>query len=351
MSVAATKLLVRQANLIQAHLSQTDTGERLVLLVNPSAGMAQELGHAGFSCISWVLNAQALSAQANDLELFQAHLSEPLKVAGIILNIPKEKQLTRMLLANLRAVVAAATPIWLVGHNDTGIRSYLKQEHAGWQTFNKLASGNHCQLLSGSLQAQEAFQKEAFISEYNVELANNKEPITLKVANLPGVFSSGHIDTGTQLLLENLPSKISGSVLDFGCGAGIISAWVALQNPNIKLSAVDISVLALEATKATLANAGVEANVFASDGLAKVSGKYEWIISNPPFHSGKQTDYQITQNFIHESSQKLQANGSLLIVANTFLPYRETLSSNFKQVNILAETPKFTVWLATHPKK
>lgn len=351
MSVAASKLLVRQANLIQAHLTQTDAEKHSVLLVNPSAGMAQELNIAGFSCTSWVLNAQALSAQATDTELFQAHLNEPLAVAGVILNIPKEKQLTRMLLANLRAVIAAETPIWLVGHNDTGIRSYLKQEHAGWQPFNKLASGNHCQLLSGRLQSQATFRKEDFISKYTVAIADSKMPKTLKIANLPGVFSSGHMDTGTQLLLENLPNKITGSVLDFGCGAGIISAWVATQHPNITLSAVDISVLAIEATKATLANAGVQANVFASDGLAKVSGKYEWIISNPPFHSGKQTDYQITQNFIHESSQKLQANGSLLIVANTFLPYRETLSSNFKQVTTLVETPKFTVWLATQPKK
>ncbi|RUO37460.1 hypothetical protein CWE13_05745 [Aliidiomarina shirensis] len=348
MSVAASKLLVRQASLIQTQLE--DPHNERVLLVNPSVGMAQELEHAGFSCISWILNAQALTGGAPETEIFQAHLGEAQHVAGIILNIPKEKQLTRMLLANLRAVAPTGTPIWLVGHNETGIRSYLKQEHAGWQSFQKLASGNHCQLLSSCLQSQAPFSAEDFISEYEFLLPSATGEKKLSITNLPGVFSSGHIDMGTQLLLEHLPANITGKVLDFGCGAGVISAWLATEYPKIQLSAVDINVLALEATQATLAKLGISADVFASDGLAKVAGKYEWIISNPPFHSGKQTDYQITQNFIRESCAKLQANGSLLIVANTFLPYREALSANFKHVNVLVQTPKFTVWLATNRK-
>ncbi|RUO23596.1 hypothetical protein CWE08_02825 [Aliidiomarina iranensis] len=385
MSGAATKLLIRQADLIHAQLG-SERGAR-VLLVNPSVGMAEQLAHAGFNCTSWVLNAQALGADkvaqavfsgANEppteqetqpasgadsigysSSLFQAYLTAKQQVAGVILNIPKEKQLSRMLLANLRAVVPVGTPIWLVGHNETGIRSYLKQEHAGWQKFAKLASGNHCQLLSGALLSTAPFQLAEFLSTYNVMLPsataskqlksnqqNNQE--SLAITNLPGVFSSGHLDLGTQLLLENLPEKISGKVLDFGCGAGVISAYLAKRFSPIEISAVDINVLALEATKSTLENLGVHAEIFASDGLAHVHGHYQWIISNPPFHSGKQTDYKITQDFIRESRNKLKADGSLLIVANTFLPYREALSENFKYVNILAHTPKFTVWHASN---
>ena len=378
MSVAATKLILRQAEQIEAGLSIPAGSAPHLLLVNPSPGMLAALQPTGWQFTSWVLNAQALpfttaadfraahttaadttanqspltdkAAETGNTTIFSAALTEMLPVAGVILNIPKEKQLTVMLLANLRAAVPEGTPIWLVGHNDVGIRSYLKQEHAGWQKWQKVANGNHCQLLQSELSAAATFVLNDYQQHYSPSISAGDAPID--IISFPGVFSSGRLDSGTERLLQNLPPYIAGRVLDFGCGAGVISKYLARHYPITELHSVDINVLALAATTATLGNENTfKHRVYASDGLNAVSGQFDWIISNPPFHAGKHTDYQITQNFIHASQKKLAPRGSLVLVANTFLPYREALAKAFKQVNTLLETPKFTVWHATNGQK
>ena len=44
---------------------------------------------------------------------------------------------------------------------------------------------------------------------------------------------------------------LSGKVLDFGCGAGVIGSVMALLNPDIELEMCDISALAVASSKAT----------------------------------------------------------------------------------------------------
>lgn len=337
----ATKLILRHATTI---LNAIPSGAPL-LLVNPAVGMATALSQDGFRLSTWVLNAQAQTGAEN--EQFTAFLTIPQQVAGVILLVPKEKQLTAMLLANLRACLPINTPLWLVGHNETGIRSYSKQQYPGWQNFSKVASGNHCQLLLSQLNATAEFQPSAYQQNIPLVISDHE---TVNITSYPGVFSSGRIDAGTQLLLQHMPTNVAGKVLDFGCGAGVISAYLAHTRGVTELVASDINVMALAACNATLAAAttahSVSYQVLASDGLQAVSGPFDWIVSNPPFHAGKQTNYQITQQFIQQSKQKLKAGGQLLLVANSFLPYREALASSFKKVTMVVATPQFTVWQA-----
>ena len=51
----------------------------------------------------------------------------------------------------------------------------------------------------------------------------------------------------------------------------------------------DVSAPAVEASRATLAANGVEGEVFASNVFSEVKGRFDMIISNPPFHDGMQT--------------------------------------------------------------
>ena len=47
-----------------------------------------------------------------------------------------------------------------------------------------------------------------------------------------------------------------------------------------------------KASRATLAANGIEGEVFASNVFSEVNGRFDMIISNPPFHDGLQTSLE-----------------------------------------------------------
>ncbi len=55
----------------------------------------------------------------------------------------------------------------------------------------------------------------------------------LQICALPGVFSQNRLDVGTAVLLPHLSQVTSGKIADLGCGAGVISAYLAKLNPKI----------------------------------------------------------------------------------------------------------------------
>ncbi|MEO6570397.1 MAG: methyltransferase, partial [Ilumatobacteraceae bacterium] len=57
-----------------------------------------------------------------------------------------------------------------------------------------------------------------------------------------GVFSHGHLDTGTSLLLREAPEPPArGELLDLGCGSGAIALALSLRRPGSRVWAVDVN--------------------------------------------------------------------------------------------------------------
>ncbi len=93
----------------------------------------------------------------------------------------------------------------------------------------------------------------------------------------------------TELLVEetlkiakNLPNP---AILDIGTGTGCIPITLALENNNIKIDSVDISLSVLEVANKNLLFHNVKQNVrlFKSDLFENVNKKYNIIVSNPPY--------------------------------------------------------------------
>lgn len=103
-----------------------------------------------------------------------------------------------------------------------------------------------------------------------------------------GVFSHGHLDTGTALLLREAQAPAtSGHLLDLGCGAGPIALTMALRSPQATVWAVDVNERALELTAANAAANGIS-NIRAvrpEDVSADIDVATMW--SNPPIRIGK----------------------------------------------------------------
>ncbi|MET0976939.1 MAG: methyltransferase [Leifsonia sp.] len=103
-----------------------------------------------------------------------------------------------------------------------------------------------------------------------------------------GVFSPEHIDDGTEVLLDNVPTPPqTGDLLDIGCGWGPIALTMALEAPESTVWAVDVNDRALELVRRNAAIVGVT-NINAvrpEDVPAGLSFATIW--SNPPIRIGK----------------------------------------------------------------
>lgn len=104
-----------------------------------------------------------------------------------------------------------------------------------------------------------------------------------------GVFSARGLDLGTAVLLrENTPGATARTLLDLGCGFGVLAVALATACPEASVTAVDVNDLALALTRENAAAHGVGARVLAErPEEVDPERRYDEIWSNPPIRIGK----------------------------------------------------------------
>lgn len=298
----------------------------------------------------------------------------------LVLFLSKTKSLSQDLLWQLRDRLAPETKVLIIGSNAIGGKSADSLIRDAGEVY-KVDSARKSTVFLGYITLQDEL----------------KTPKTLKSVvyggqefkQLHGLFSQGELDGGTKMLLQalhhdlsttyhapepadqdyehavlkDLPLSLGDPILDLGCGSGIIGLTLAARGCTNILS-TDVSATALYATqenaqalglttavtpfacnmlpssKELQALSGDKANVFGS-------GKFKYIVTNPPFHQGIERTTSPTLDMIAKAKDHLTADGALYLVGNTSLHYEQTLQEAFTTVTTLAATTKFTVFKAT----
>ena len=103
-----------------------------------------------------------------------------------------------------------------------------------------------------------------------------------------GVFSSGHLDPGTAVLLRRAPDPPkTGTLLDLGCGYGAITCALARRSPGATVLGVDVNPRALDLTRANAHRMGFDNVVVQRPDDVGPATTFTAIYSNPPTHIGK----------------------------------------------------------------
>jgi len=283
--------------------------------------------------------AQSPRLSASDVH-FTANYQGDKKFDLLLIFLPKAKQETQYLLASLTPHLQKDAQIILVGEKKCGIKSAGTLLKPYSSSVNTLDSARHCSILYCELnKSVPAFVQSAWIKTYSLNIHNTE----LQICSLPGVFSYGELDKGSELLLENLPDDISGSMLDFGCGAGVIACYVKTKYPHLTVDLIDINAYALQSAKLSLEKNNLSGNVFPSNVFSEVTKKYDTLLSNPPFHSGRETDYVAAETFINQSPEYLKDLGVLSLVANKFLKYEPLLNDVYANLQTAQQNNKFKI--------
>jgi 16S rRNA (guanine1207-N2)-methyltransferase len=267
--------------------------------------------------------------------------------SNVILTLPREKDLLTMMLHALSSGLPPDSRLWLVGENKAGIKSARQYLDRYFRQVSKLDSARHCVLFEAKQPcADEIFELERYTRKWQVKHASH----SLDVVSLPGVFAHGRLDQGSRMLLDVLePLQPTGKILDFACGSGVIGCSLLAATADIGLTLLDVSAIAMESSRLTLESNALQAHLLPSDGLAEVEDRFDWIISNPPFHRGVHNDLEIAANFFAAAGTFLTEKGKIIIVCNRHLPYAEWLRTRFGQVERLGGDEQFTVIIAARP--
>jgi len=263
------------------------------------------------------------------------------KYKWIILNLPRQKALLRMMLDCAASLLAEDGVLWLAGENKAGIKSANKVLKLHFGQVRKLDNARHCTLFeAGQVSTTSAFDLGSYRQEWQLDCKQSEIGIT----SYPGVFAHGRLDAGTALLLETLTTlNLEGDVLDFACGAGVIGACISANHPHTSVTLLDSSALALRACEETLAANRLEGTVLASDGLAEVENSFDFIISNPPIHAGIKTDSRLSHQLLDSAHEHIRPGSMLVLVANIHLPYENWLAQRFRQYTELSANDHYKV--------
>ena len=113
-----------------------------------------------------------------------------------------------------------------------------------------------------------------------------------------GVFAKSGVDGATHILLGNLPEISAGArVLDIGCGYGAAGVILnKIYGADVIMS--DVNERALDLARRNLELNSAFASVIKSDGFDNITGRFDYIILNPPIHAGKPVIYKIYEDAI-----------------------------------------------------
>ena len=164
-----------------------------------------------------------------------------------------------------------------------------------------------------------------------------------------GVFSKNELDKGSELLIESLlPIDLGKSLLDLGCGIGVIGLTLAYFHPglNVCLTDVNTRALGLCSVNAKSLRLSQKVTVLQSDIYTKVEGKFDSIVSNPPIRAGKKVTYEIYKGAL----EHLNDGGSLYIVIRKqqgALSVKSYLEQLFGNVTVLAREKGYFILKST----
>lgn len=205
------------------------------------------------------------------------------------------------------------------------------------------------------LRASEPMTVEAAAADAGVPQLRTErhDDIGLTIAAAGAVFAGTKLDIGTRFLLELLPGIATDArtAIDLGCGSGVLAVSLAIARPELTVIATDQSAAAVASTTATIAANDDEhrrlaerITVVRDDGLSRQpDGSADLIVLNPPFHSGTTVHTGVALDLFAEAQRVLHPGGTLAVVWNSHLGYRQALENIVGPTKQLGKNQKFTV--------
>jgi 23S rRNA (guanine1835-N2)-methyltransferase len=199
------------------------------------------------------------------------------------------------------------------------------------------------------------FQKSKVASPYPAQLSikDLEQSFDIPFVNHSNLFSREKLDIGTRFLLEHIPEGEFTTILDLGCGNGIIGLAAKMANPEAQILFIDESEMAIQSAQANYENYFPKA--VSAD--PQFDPEFEWthcyrgeksafvdlVLCNPPFHQGNAVSDETAWQMFKDSHRALKKGGILRVVGNSQLFYQNAIKKIFGNSATVAKNSKFTI--------
>ncbi|MDT0203656.1 methyltransferase [Nocardioides sp. AE5] len=133
----------------------------------------------------------------------------------------------------------------------------------------------------------------------------------LTLASGAGVFSRGHLDHATAVLLRELEPPVQGRFLDLGCGYGPIGLAIAVAVPLSSVTGVEVNDRAIMLANENARALGVSGRFVACrPEQVPTDMVFDEIWSNPPIRIGKEALHELLLTWL----PRLAPGGRMVMV-------------------------------------
>ncbi len=329
---------------ILKHLDEQQLTQKSILIANDRFGFLMSCLHPLKPTAIVAYKSQQKSWQknfiANGLKMDESRVFLPLE--GIdqsfelaLLKIPKSLELFRLYLYQLSKQLEEGGIVicgFMTRHFSPQIINIAKdffekaEQSKAWKKSRLLI-----------LTKKKAFQEISLLNIIGLASGGNLQQYF-------GVFSSGHIDYGTQFLIQHLSLREEDHrVLDLACGNGVLANTIRQHKAAAELHLLDDAFLAIASSKLNLSADNTYFHF--EDNLEKFEDNYfDFVVSNPPFHFAYENNIEVSLRLFREVKRCLKMDGHFQLVANKHLNYKVHLEKIFDPVNVVAENEKFVVY-------
>nr|WP_296765869.1 methyltransferase [Rhodococcus sp. (in: high G+C Gram-positive bacteria)] len=172
------------------------------------------------------------------------------------------------------------------------------------------------------------------------------EDLDLTVVAHGAVFAGAKLDIGTRFLATFVArmKPNARTVVDLGCGTGILACVAAQTHPDARIVATDRSAAAVASARASAQANGVTIDVVRDDAMGTFAdSSVDLIVCNPPFHEGASLHTGSAEKLFAAAGRVLAPGGELWTVYNTHLGYRRAIADAVGPTEVAGKNAKFTV--------
>jgi len=276
-----------------------------------------------------ILNATVrLGAGADAVEEYDVVLS----------HLPRGRGVMERLIHDAARALKPGGRFYLVAHKRAGVKGAIAyaSQVLGRAGVVRQKRGYHVALATKerpqTLEARENFS--------SLEIVLDGLPTTF--VSQPGVFAWDRLDDGTAALIRAMEIHPGETVLDLGCGTGLLALVAARRGGRV--TAVDADLRAVESTRRTLAANQVAGEVLISDcAQAVLDRRFDVVVCNPPFHQGVGVAYDVARQMVRDAATVLRPGGRFYLVSNAFIRYERETKGRFATVDEIFNDRRYRV--------
>ncbi|TMP04312.1 23S rRNA (guanine(1835)-N(2))-methyltransferase [Pseudoalteromonas sp. S3178] len=269
----------------------------------------------------------------------------PEDVDLVLIKIPRNVGFLQFQLSELSEVLTPGTPVIAAGktkeiHNST-IKAF--EQYIG-ETKTSLAVKKSRLILS---TAKGGYKAADFPVTWELEGTE------FNITNHANVFSRDSLDIGARFFFNYLPQTPKAkSIIDLGCGNGVVGLMTLSRCPNASVTFVDESYMAVESARLNVElNQGDKfdnCEFIENDCLTGFErDSVDMVLCNPPFHQAQAVTDHIAWQMFKQAKDTLKEGGELRIIGNRHLDYHDKLNRMFGNCKLLGSNKKFVVLSAT----